>query len=88
MFKTEYISLKFQEAYELLDSDLEEALTKVYDISTLAAIPMLNTVVGHVSSKPWFDVEWRQTLQSVNTLSDHLGNIKKMERFGIKTCTF
>ena len=55
-----------QEAYDLIDSDPEEALTKLYNIITLAAAPMLKTVVtGTCPTKPWFDTECKKKRQSV-----------------------
>ena len=65
-FKTEYIASQFREAYDLINSDLEEALKKFQNIIKLSATPMLkNVIVGNFGSKPWFDRECRETRQSV-----------------------
>ena len=78
VFKTESFAVKFREAYDLIDSDLGKALLKFYDILTLAAAPMLKTViVGYTGNKPWFDKECRQKRQSVRCALRKLRQSKK-----------
>ena len=66
MFNSEQVVLQLREAFDLIDSNLEDALKKFYNAITLAASPMLKTVVvGTFGNQPWFDKECRQTRQSV-----------------------
>ena len=66
IFSSESMSLAIQDAYDLLDSDPEVALDKLYNIITLAAAPMLKTVIiGVANNNRWFDAECRKKRQSV-----------------------